>query len=98
MTAKFKQNLGKRELINKLTSVIGFSSKNVQKITEDIIETIVSNLIHYKKINLKNLGTLRVVFKKERDGRNPKTNEKFKISSRNTIQFKASESLKKKLN
>ena len=98
MTAKFKQNLGKRELINKLTSVIGFSSKNVQKITEDIIETIVSNLIHYKKINLKNLGTFNVIFKNKREGRNPKTKERFIITSRNTIKFKVSDSLKKKIN
>ena len=98
MTIKFKQNLGKKEIIENLSSVIGFSYKNIQKITEEIIEIIVSDLKDKKKINLNNLGTLRVVFKKERDGRNPKTNEKFKISSRNTIQFKASESLKKKLN
>ena len=98
MTTKLKQNLGKREIITKLTSAIGFSSKNVQKITEDIIEIIISNLVYNKKINLKNLGTFNVVFKNEREGRNPKTKEKFIITSRNTIKFKASETLKKKIN
>ena len=98
MTIKFKQNLGKKEIVNKLTSVIGFSSKNVQKITDEIIEIITSNLKEHKKINLKKLGSLKIVFKKEREGRNPKTKEKFKINSRNTIQFKASELMKKKLN
>ncbi len=98
MTIKFKQNLDKKEIISKITSVIGFSSKNIQKITEEIIEIINSNLKDQKKINLKNLGSLKIVFKKERDGRNPKTKEKYKIKSRNTIQFKASETLKRKLN
>jgi len=98
MTTKLKQNLGKREIITKLTSAIGFSSKNVQKITEDIIEIIMSNLVYNKKINLKNLGTFNVVFKNEREGRNPKTKEKFIITSRNTIKFKVSETLKKKIN
>ena len=98
MTTKLKQNLGKREIITKLTSVIGFSSKNVQKITEDIIEIIISNLVYNKKINLKNFGTFNVVFKSEREGRNPKTKEKFIITSRNTIKFKVSETLKKKIN
>ena len=98
MTTKLKQNFGKREIITKLTSAIGFSSKNVQKITEDIIEIIISNLVYNKKINLKNLGTLNVVFKNEREGRNPKTKEKFIITSRNTIKFKVSETLKKKIN
>ena len=98
MTTKLKQNLGKREIITRLTSAIGFSSKNVQKITEDIIEIIISNLVFNKKINLKNLGTLNVVIKNEREGRNPKTKEKFIITSRNTIKFKVSETLKKKIN
>ena len=98
MTTKLKQNLGKREIITNITSAIGFSSKNVQKITEDIIEIIISNLVYNKKINLKNLGTFNVVFKNEREGRNPKTKEKFIITSRNTIKFKASETLKKKIN
>ena len=31
MTEKFKQNIGKKEIIHKLTSVIGFSSKNIKK-------------------------------------------------------------------
>ena len=96
MTTKLKQNLGKREIITRLTSAIGFSSKNVQKITEDIIEIIISNLVYNKKINLKNLGTFNVVFKNEREGRNPKTKEKFIITSRNTKKFKVSDTLKKK--
>ena len=98
MITKLKQSLGKREIITKLTSAIGFSSKNVQKITEDIIEIIISNLVYNKKINLKNLGTFNVVFKNEREGRNPKNKEKFIITSRNTIKFKVSETLKKKIN
>ena len=98
MTTKLKQNLGKREIITKLTSAIGFSSKNVQKITEDIIEIIISNLVYNKKINLKNLGTFNVVFKNEREGRNPKTKEKFIITSRNTIKFIVSDTFKKKIN
>ena len=98
MTTKFRQNLGKREITTKLTSAIGFSSKNIQKITEDIIETIISNLVYHKKINLKNLGTFNVIFKDKREGRNPKTKEKFIITSRNTIKFKVSDSLKKKIN
>ena len=98
MTTKLKQNLGKREIITQLTSAIGFSSKNVQKITEDIIEIIISNLVYNKKINLKNLGTFNVVFKNKREGRNPKTKEKFIITSRNTIKFKVSDTLKKKIN
>ena len=53
MTIKFKQNLGKKEIIENLSSVIGFSSKNIQKITEEIIEIIASDLKDKKKIRPK---------------------------------------------
>ncbi len=98
MTIKIKQNLGKKEIISKLKLAIGFSSQNIQKITDEIIDIITCNLNEHKKINLKNLGSFKIIFKKQRDGRNPKTKEEFKINSRNTIRFKASETLKKKLN
>ncbi len=98
MIIKIKQNLGKKEITSKLRSEIGFSSHNIKKITDDIIVILTSNLIKNRKIILKNLGSFKIIFKKQRDGRNPKTKEEFKINSRNAVRFKASESLKKKLN
>ncbi len=98
MIIKIKQNLGKKEITSKLRSEIGFSSQNIKKITDDIIIILTSNLIKHRKIILKNLGSFKIIFKKQRDGRNPKTKEEFKINSRNAVRFKASESLKKKLN
>ena len=98
MVIKLKDNLGKKEIINNVKSVVGFSSNNLQKITDDIIDIIIDKLISKKKINIKNLGSFKINFKKEREGRNPKTKEKFVITSRNTITFKASTSLKEKVN
>ena len=98
MTIKIKQNLGKKEISNSIKSTIGFSSKHVQKITNDIIETIVKILAEEKKINIKNFGSLNILYKKEREGRNPKTKEEHTIKSRYTVKFKASSSLKKKIN
>jgi len=98
MTEKFKQNIGKKEIIDNLSSVVGFSSEIIKKITEDIIEIIITNLVNQKKINLKNLGSMYIIFKKRREGRNPKTKEIFNITSRNTVKFKVSNSLKKKVN
>ena len=98
MTKKFKQNIGKKQITNKITSTIGFSSNSIKKIIEDIIDIIISNLIYQKKINLKNLGSFYIIFKNKREGRNPKTKEKFIITSRNTVQFKVSDSLKKRAN
>lgn len=98
MVIKLRDNLGKKEIINNVKSVVGFSSNNLQKITDDIIEIIADILITKKKVNIKNLGSFKVKFKKERGGRNPKTKKEFVITSRNSITFKVSTLLKEKVN
>tara|TARA_B100001741_G_C16312715_1_gene486651 strand:+ start:182 stop:484 length:303 start_codon:yes stop_codon:yes gene_type:complete len=98
MTTKFKQNLGKREISNIIKSEIGFSSERIQKVTDDIIESFISTLAEEKKVNIKNFGSFNIVRKKQRVGRNPKTKETFLITSRNSINFKASNQLKQKIN
>ena len=44
MTVKFSQNLGKKEIVNNIKSVIGFSHKHIQKVTDDIIDAIIEIL------------------------------------------------------
>ena len=95
---KTRQNLKKKEIVNNLKSIIGFSSKNLLKITDDIIDVIIDLLAKDKKLNIKNFGSFKIIFKKKREGRNPKTKEKFMILPRNTVKFKASISLKQKIN
>ncbi len=49
MVIKLKDNLGKKEIINNVKSFVGFSSNNLQKITDDIIDIIIDILISKKK-------------------------------------------------
>ena len=49
-------------------------------------------------LGLKNIGTFNLIKKKERLGRNPKTKEKFIISSRKSVIFKPSKSILNVLN
>ncbi len=98
MTIKFKNNIGKKELISDLKNIFGTSTSNVSKITDDIIDTVILILKDKKKVNIKNFGSFNIVFKKEREGRNPKNQQKFNITSRNSISFKASSLLRDKLN
>ena len=98
MKVKLRKNLAKKEIATNIKSIIGFSTKNHQKITNDIIEAIVTILINQKKVNIKNFGSFNIVYKNKRKGRNPKTKEEFIINPRNIVQFKASYLLKKKIN
>ena len=98
MTTKYKSSLVKKEIASNIKSSIGLSSKNIQDITDDIIDVIIDILIQRKKLNIKNFGSFNIIFKKEREGRNPKTKEKHIIKERNSIKFRASILLKKKIN
>ncbi len=98
MMKKIRQNLSKKEIANNINSIIGFSTKNIQKITDEIIDAVIHALIDQRKLNIKNFGTFYIIYKNQREGRNPLTKEEFTITSRNIVKFKASDLLKRKIN
>ena len=98
MTIKSKQNFGKKEISNNINSTIGLSLKNIQKISDDIIQILKDILVEQKRINIKNFGSFKIDHKKQRLGRNPKTKEDFIINKRNVIKFKLSNHLKQRIN
>ena len=90
-------NLRKVDIIKSLSSKKGFSKLLSKKITNDLLD-ILSGCINKGQLNIKNIGTLRVLKKKTRQGRNPKTKENFIIKERKSISFKSSKLLKKLIN
>jgi len=91
-------NLTKKDIINSVYMQIGFSKKISENLLEDILNTIIDNLIKNKTVKITNFGTFSVRVKKERIGRNPKTKEKKIITSRKVVLFKPSKQFKKILN
>ena len=87
-----KGNLKKIDLVKNLSSKTGFSINLSKKIIDDLINIIINN-IKFGKLNLKKIGIIKTINKKERIGRNPKTKEEFKISARKVISFKPSKSI-----
>ena len=59
---------------------------------------ICNEMIKNNELTFKNIGTFKLIKKKERLGRNPKTNEEYLISKRNSIRFVVSKNLSKSLN
>ena len=82
----------KIDLSKNISEKIGVPVSLSKKLTEDLLE-ILSNKIKDNDLNLKNLGSFRIINKKERIGRNPKTKEEFIIRSRKSISFIASKNL-----
>ena len=93
-----KQNISRDEIAEALKKEFGFNRKLCLDIVNDIIDIIIEGLQLDKKVKIHNFGTFKLSSKKSRIGRNPKTKEQFKISSRNVITFKASKILLKYIN
>ena len=91
-----KNNIKKEDLIKNLTKETGYPLTLSKKIINDLISIIIEN-IKNGNLNLKNLGTFKIIHKKERIGRNPKTKEEFLISSRKSISFSPSKKIRSKI-
>tara|TARA_A100001388_G_C28684151_1_gene457883 strand:+ start:20 stop:307 length:288 start_codon:yes stop_codon:yes gene_type:complete len=92
-----KKNLSKIEISKNLSNSKGYSLLFSKKIVDDLINVLVE-IIKEKNLIIKNIGNFKLIQKKERIGRNPKTMEKFMISKRKIISFKPSKNLLKNLN
>ena len=93
MTFNFK----KEDIAKILSMKSGLSISYSKKIINDLLDLMIEIIIT-DKLNLKNFGSFKILYKKQRLGRNPKTREKFIISERKTLSFKTSKSFLLKIN
>ena len=98
MTKISRDNFNKKELVNNLKSKFGTSTKNIEKIFDDIIDSLINVILSKNSLSIKNFAQIRITLKKERVGRNPKTKEMFSISARNTVSLITSKNFKKEIN
>ena len=92
------KNFNRKNLINLIYKNLGFSKNFSSDLVDNVFETIIKELINSGKIKISSFGTFKILNKKERIGRNPKTKIEAKISSRKVVKFKPSEIFLEKLN
>ena len=92
------KNFNRKNLSNLLFRNLGFSKNFSSNLIDNFFETLVSGLIKSNKLKISAFGTFRVIDKKERIGRNPKTKVEAKIASRKVVKFKPSQLFLEKLN
>ena len=92
-----RKSIKKIDIIKNLSLQTGFSYNFSKKIINDLIEVIILN-IGLGSLILKNIGSFKLIKKKQREGRNPKTKEKFIISARKSIIFTPSKKISKNVN
>lgn len=76
----------------------GFSKKEAREFIDHFFNIIKDGLKKGEKIKISGFGTFTVKEKRERKGRNPRTNEEIKIPPRRVISYKSSSTLKYTLN
>jgi integration host factor subunit alpha len=93
-----KKNFTRKDLSNQIYHNIGFSKNFSSGIIDNFFESLISELIISNKIKISSFGTFKVINKRERIGRNPKTKIEAKISPRKVVKFKPSSFVKKIIN
>ena len=92
-----QNNLTKEDICIFLSRKKGYSVLYSKKIINNLIEILIDE-IKENTFNLKNIGTFKILNKKERIGRNPRTREIYKIKARKSLAFKPSTNLSGKIN
>ena len=90
-------NLKKIDIVKDLSIKTGYSSNYCKKVINELVDAILQS-IKKGNLNLKNIGSFKIISKKERIGRNTKTKKEYVISPRKSASFKPSTSLLTELN
>jgi len=93
-----KKNLTRKDLSKVIFKSIGFSRNFSSSVIDDFFLLLADEIIRSNRVKISSFGTFKVINKKERIGRNPKTKIETMISSRKVITFKPSLIIKNKLN
>ena len=92
-----KNNSFKKEDISKaIQEKLGFSLNFSKNIINELLLTF-SEIIKNEKLVIKNIGTIKILNKKSRLGRNPKTKVPYIISKRKSLSYTPSKILKDQL-
>ena len=89
----------KSNLLKNLTKNFpNFLKKDLEKVTNIILDEIKNTLKRGDRVELRGFGVFSTKLQKARISRNPKTGEKVNTPEKKTIHFKMAKDLFKKLN
>ena len=92
------KNFTRNDLIVSIYKNLGFSKNLSSKVIDDFFIVIRDELAKFKKVKISSFGTLEILNKSERVGRNPKNKKLAKITARKVVKFSASKLLRDKIN
>ena len=87
-----QNNFTREDIAESLHTDFGLTKKDCIIFVNDIIDIIIDGLKVNGYVKIHNFGSFKIIRKKSRLGRNPKTREDIMISERNVLKFKPSKS------
>ena len=89
--------MNKKALVDKVAKKTGIKKKDVKKIIDATIDTIIETLTKGEKVQLVGFGSFEVRKAAARKGVNPQTKEPIQIPERKVPKFKPGKTLKEKV-
>lgn len=89
----------KKEIVADIGGALGVPKAVVADVLEVYMDTVAHELVLYGRHKLLNeVGTLKVIERKARPGRNPKTGERIEIAAHRTVAFRPAKRMKVAVN
>ena len=93
-----QNNFTREDIADSLHTDFGLTKKDCIVFVNDILDIIIDGLTNKGYVKIHNFGSFKVIRKKSRIGRNPKTMEDVMISERNVLKFKPSKMILDQIN
>lgn len=86
--------MNKTELVDEVARQTGLTKKACKGAVDAVIGVITDSLTNREKITLVGFGSFKVMTRKSRRGRNPRTGEEIQIPAKEVPKFEAGKELK----
>ena len=93
-----RKNFTRNKLAQRINVKLGYSKEEAKEFIEVFLNYIKVNMNTKENIKISKLASFKIISKKERIGRNPKTGQDAIISERKVVSCKFSKNLKNKIN
>ena len=93
-----RKNFTRNKLAERINIKLGYSREEAKEFIEVFLNYIKVKMNTKENIKISKLASFKVITKKERIGRNPKTGKDAIISERKVVSCKFSKNLKNKIN
>ena len=93
-----RKNFTRNKLAERINVKLGYSKEEAKEFIEIFLNYIKININEKENIKISKLASFKVISKKERIGRNPKTGQDAIISERKVVSCRFSKNFKNKIN